>query len=292
MGESDTLGKCFFIICAISIVCAAVTGNLAMLGDAVLDGAQKAVNLTISLAGMMCLWGAVSRVAEEAGATGALAKLLRPVLRFVFPKTFSRPESRAANAITAAVCANLLGLGNAATPLALAAMQAMDSEEPAPAGDDDANTTSGYIISRASGENNIKAQYGAVSRRDKSGAHVMKSPDKTAGLREETVANKKQAPDKLARGTVKSNAPKCAATDDMVTFTALGASSISLLPVNLIAMRRAAGSAAPYAIVAPVWICSSVCALLAVVLCRLLNRFRAPEKRGRVVRARAGVITP
>lgn len=59
------------------------------------------------------------------------------------------------------------------------------------------------------------------------------------------------------------------ATDDMVTFAVLGASSVNLLPTTLVALRRSAGSAAPFRIIVPIWICSATCAAIGVILSKL-----------------------
>lgn len=95
--------------------------------------------------------------------------------------------------ISANLSANLLGIGNAATPLALRAMAAMEAGNPEPG----------------------------------------------------------------------------RATDDMITLTVLNTASVSLVPTTILALRRAAGAASPYAILVPVWICSGAAAVLAVLICRL-----------------------
>ncbi len=124
------LGICFFVITAISVVTAICTGRLPALSGAVLDGAGQAVTLTLSLVGMMMLWGGVMRVLTEAGVIRVLCRILSPILRAAFPRAFRTGCAR--EEITAAVSANLLGVGNAATPLALAAMEKMQRENPTP----------------------------------------------------------------------------------------------------------------------------------------------------------------
>lgn len=86
--------------------------------------AGAAVQLVISLAGIMCLWNGLLSVANKAGITRMLSRLLAPAIRFLFKGL--DPESDAAQAITMNVSANILGLGNAATPLGLAAMKELD----------------------------------------------------------------------------------------------------------------------------------------------------------------------
>lgn len=186
--------KCFFSLSAVSLVFAAATGNLTEMSNAVLDGASRTVTLLLALAGSMCLWSGVMEVLKEAGAIGVLARVLAPVLRRLFPEAWKSKE--AGEAICAAISANILGIGNAATPLALGAMREMQKINPTP---------------------------------EKAG-------------------------------------------NDMVRFAVLGASSLDLLPTTIIALRRAAGSAAPYGIIVPVWICSLASSAAAIALTGLFSR--------------------
>lgn len=185
------LGKIFGTLCLIALVYGVGAGNGEALGNAVLDGASGAVELTISLCGMMCLWCGIMRVLQEAGVIGRLAKLCAPLLRLAFPHAAKTGEGM--EEISANLSANLLGIGNAATPLALRAMAAMEAGNPEPG----------------------------------------------------------------------------RATDDMITLTVLNTASVSLVPTTILALRRAAGAASPYAILVPVWICSGAAAVLAVLICRL-----------------------
>ena len=124
------LGKTFGIIVMISFVSSIITGNLAELGNAIIDGTSEAVKLTLSLMGMMCLWGGVMRVLEEAGIIRKLAVLIRPFLKLFFPASYRSGEG--AEEISASIAANMLGLGNAATPLALAAIEKMQTKNQTP----------------------------------------------------------------------------------------------------------------------------------------------------------------
>ena len=110
-------------ILLLSIVCAGITGNGATLSAAVPLGAQAGVTLAISIGGSLCLWSGVGLLMERIGATQALSRLLRPLLDRLFPQT--RHDPQLAGALSGNICANLLGLGNAATPLGIRAAQAM-----------------------------------------------------------------------------------------------------------------------------------------------------------------------
>lgn len=124
------LGAVFAILILLSILSAAATGNLAALSDAALDGAARAVTLTLSLGGMMCLFGGVMRLLSAAGLLTRLTRLLRPLLAYVFPQAAKTGEGL--DEISANLAANLLGVGNAATPFAIAAMEKLQKHNPAP----------------------------------------------------------------------------------------------------------------------------------------------------------------
>lgn len=107
----------------VSILCALATGRMGELSGAVLSGAADAVQLVISLLGMMCLWTGLMKIAEKGGLTAILAKLFSPVMTRLFPDY--KKDSPAIKAICMNITANLLGLGNAATPMGIAAMKEM-----------------------------------------------------------------------------------------------------------------------------------------------------------------------
>lgn len=106
-----------------SLVCGAVYGTLGDVTAAAMEGASAAVELTLSMAGALCLWSGVMTVLERSGLTEGLARLFRPLLRRILPRASRDPDTLAA--VSANVSANLLGLGNAATPLGIRAAQRM-----------------------------------------------------------------------------------------------------------------------------------------------------------------------
>jgi len=108
---------------ASGIVVAGINGQIEVVTKAALDAAREAVNLCLNLVGVMCLWLGIMRIAEQAGAVEALAKLLRPVTVRLFPSI--PPHHPAMGAIILNLSANILGLGSAATPFGLRAMQEM-----------------------------------------------------------------------------------------------------------------------------------------------------------------------
>lgn len=106
---------------AVSLLSAAISGNGAALSAAVANGAQAGAALAMSIAGSICLWTGVGKLMEHAGLTGLLSRFLRPLLCRVFPS--SRNDTTLANFLSANICANFLGLGNAATPMGIQAAQ-------------------------------------------------------------------------------------------------------------------------------------------------------------------------
>lgn len=197
------LGKIFGILCLISLGFGIFEGNIIPMADAVIDGAAASVRLLLSLTGMMCLWCGMMNVLTEAGVIRRLSRLLHPILRFCFPKAAACGEG--IEEISANISANLLGIGNAATPLALRAMEKLQRHNPDP--------------SRASSE--------------------------------------------------------------QITLAVLNTAPLTLLPANILALRRAAGSSDPYSIMLPVWITSALCTLFAVLLTVALGRLADKKKNGR-----------
>ena len=188
------LGKIFGAIVMISLVSGILLGSTTELSNAVIDGAKGAVQLTLSLCGIMSLWCGVMKVMERAGVIEKLSSLLRPLLRIFFPDAYKRGVG--IGEISANISANLLGIGNASTPFALKAMEKLQS------------------------------------------------------------INKY---------------PTCASAD-MITLAVMNTASVNLIPTTIITLRRAAGASEPYSVIAPIWIVSISCSLMALTLCALMRK--------------------
>ena len=113
-----------FII--ISIIYAIISGNLNNLNKAIFDSVESAVQFSISLLGMTCLWSGLMEIALNTNIINFLTKLLRPIITFLF--TDVKKESKVNKNITMNIIANILGLGNAATPLGLKAIEELQKE--------------------------------------------------------------------------------------------------------------------------------------------------------------------
>ena len=119
---------------AVSFLAAAFLGNGGALSAAIPKGAQEGFLLAVSLAGSICLWTGVGKLMERAGLTGLLSKLLRPLLGRLFPSV--KKDAHLENCLSANVCANFLGLGNAATPMGIQAAQCLAREQKGIAGNE------------------------------------------------------------------------------------------------------------------------------------------------------------
>ncbi len=115
------MGAVVIILCVVSVVASLVFGNVNELSAAAVSGATQAFELVLKLAGGLCFWSGLMRIAQKAGICDAISKLLRPLLKIIFPKL--NPKSNAVKLISMNISANLLGLGNAATPFGVAAMK-------------------------------------------------------------------------------------------------------------------------------------------------------------------------
>lgn len=187
------LGKIFAILCLTAVLFGTITGQLPAVAAAIPDGAGTAVEVTLTLLGMMCLWSGVMQVLSDAGAIRLLSRLFAPILRHVFPKAYRTGEGY--EEICATLSANFLGVGNAATPFALCAMKKMQKHNPTP-----------------------------------------KEAD-----------------------------------NEQITLAIMSTASLTLVPANLLALRRAAGSADPFCIMIPVWITSLLCTAFALLLTSFLR---------------------
>lgn len=107
----------------LSVLFGLATGQLDAVSEAALSGASSAVELSLTMAGVLCLWSGVMEIMNVCGISGGLARLFRPLLRRLLPQASRDSETLAA--VSANVSANLLGLGNAATPLGIQAARRM-----------------------------------------------------------------------------------------------------------------------------------------------------------------------
>lgn len=170
------------------------TGRADAVSQAALDGAKDAALLCVSLIGAYILWLGVLNVAKEAGLVDAIARRMRGVIRWLFPSV--PPGGAASGFITLNIVANMLGMGNAATPFGLKAMKELQAI----------------------------------------------NPDKTR------------------------------ASDAMCMFLVVNASSVQLLPLTVIALRSAAGSASPGDIVITALLATTVTTAVGITAAKIMRR--------------------
>lgn len=120
----------WLILLVIGILVAAFTGRIDTVTVSAMKAAELGVEVVIELIGVMSLWLGLMRLAEDAGFVRGIAKFFGPAIRKLFPSL--KPDSPAMGAIIMNLSANILGLGNAATPFGLKAMQELQKENPEP----------------------------------------------------------------------------------------------------------------------------------------------------------------
>lgn len=108
---------------AVSIIFALFLGTGSQIAAAIPAGAQAGVSLAVAMAGSICLWTGAGKLMEHIGLTEVLSRLFRPVLYRLFPSC--RSDSALRSSLSANICANLLGLGNAATPMGILSARRM-----------------------------------------------------------------------------------------------------------------------------------------------------------------------
>lgn len=113
----------WLILLLLSTLTGLLTGNAQAVGAAALSGAQSAVTLILSMAGAICLWSALAKLMDASGLMHKLTRLFQPLLRRLFPDAAA--DAQTMQFLCANVSANLLGLGNAATPMGINAVRRM-----------------------------------------------------------------------------------------------------------------------------------------------------------------------
>ncbi|HET9754377.1 MAG TPA: nucleoside recognition domain-containing protein [Myxococcales bacterium] len=123
----------FVLLLVAAALAGAVRGDVKAVGQGAFDGASQGVTLAIGLIGVMALWLGLMRIAEKAGLVEKLARAVRPIFRPLFPGIpASEAGDRALSAMLLNIAANMLGLGNAATPFGIKAMEELEKLNPTP----------------------------------------------------------------------------------------------------------------------------------------------------------------
>ncbi len=214
----------------IGVVYGALNGTLPSLTDAALSSAKEAVTLCITMLGVMSFWMGLMRIAQKAGIISGATRKLMPFLRFLFPRL---PADHPANGYIATnMIANIFGLGWAATPAGLKAMEALAELEE----DRREFPSLGRLKSHSA--------QAKGTRRVKSGA----LPDRAKGAM-----------------------PPGVASSEMCNFLIINISSLQLIPVNIIAYRGQYGSVNPAAIVGPAIVATILSTGAGILFCKLAD---------------------
>lgn len=115
-----------FII--VSVIFAILSGNLSDLNKSILDSTTSTVELCLTLLGTMTLWSGIMKIASKTTVINKISALLSPIMKFLFPKY--KKGTNIYKEISMNMVANILGLGNAATPLGIKAMKSMQEDNP------------------------------------------------------------------------------------------------------------------------------------------------------------------
>ncbi len=159
------MGKLWTGMVMVSLVCAFVNGRMSELSASVMEGAAASCELCLSIAGMVMFWSGIMEVMRRSGLMEKLARLMRPAVGFIFPAAKAHPDIM--GDICANISANLLGLGNAATPAGIRAAQGLQRINRSPLASEDmcmlviVNTASLQLIPTTIGA--IRAGCGAAA---------------------------------------------------------------------------------------------------------------------------------
>lgn len=112
----------------VAVICAILTGDISEVSGSILSAGTDAVSLCIKLMGVMCLWSGLMNIAQKSGLCKIISHFMSPVLRLLMPTL--QNDSESIESVSMNITANLLGLGNAATPLGLKAVANMKKHSP------------------------------------------------------------------------------------------------------------------------------------------------------------------
>ena len=215
------------------ILWGALHGQMTAVTDGAIQASKEAVTLCVTMLGVMTLWTGVLEIGHRSGLVDQLAGRMGPILTFLFPRL--DPDGEARKQISVNMIANILGLGGAATPAGLKAMEELKKVE------------------------EERRKGGAAGRKDTPGQEDTAGRKDTPG-QEETAGQRAAA---RQAGT---------ASNEMCTFLIINISSLQLIPMNMIAYRSQYGSVNPTAIVGPALAATFISTVVAVIFCRVMDR--------------------
>lgn len=247
---------------AAGIFWAAFHGNMGEVTNGLLDSAKEAVTLGITMLGIMSFWCGILKIGERAGLIEALTEKMRPVIRFLFPNL---PDGHPAGKYIATnMIANMLGLGWAATPAGLKAMEELGKLEEERrsicVGDKNQDSEKINIVCDIQKNQTFEKNRNKIRQERKlKNLALDKSVQKEPGKLIKDTGLARQA------GT---------ASNEMCTFLIVNISSLQLIPINMIAYRSQYGSVNPAAIAGPALLATIASTAAGVAFCKVIDRRR------------------
>ncbi len=248
---------------AAGIFWAAFHGNMGAMTNGLLDSAKEAVTLGITMLGIMSFWCGILKIGERAGLIEALTEKMRPVIRFLFPNL---PDGHPAGKYIATnMIANMLGLGWAATPAGVKAMEELGKLEEerrnlCVSGKDEQSKKTGTVWNTQKNQTSEKIRDEAKQERTLRNIDLDKRVQKELEKRDRRIKNIGSA---RQAGT---------ANNEMCTFLIVNISSLQLIPINMIAYRSQYGSVNPAAIAGPALLATIASTAAGVVFCKVMDR--------------------
>ncbi|MCC8026715.1 MAG: nucleoside recognition protein [Clostridium sp.] len=256
------------------ILWGAFHGQLQAVTDGALQASKEAVALCITMLGVMTLWTGVLEIAHRAGLVDQLSEKMSPVLSFLFPRL--EPEGEARKQIAVNMIANVLGLGWAATPAGLRAMEELKKVEEERREKESRGEPVQGTGSRGKPVQGIGSRGEPVQRTGSRGEPVQRTGSRTErkeSWEEEPVPKTLQGMGQKGRrlaGAGKAQPPGTA-SNEMCTFLIINISSLQLIPMNMIAYRSQYKSVNPGAIVGPALAATLISTVVAVVYCKIMD---------------------
>lgn len=228
------------IMIAVGILYGAFTGNIEAVSNAALDSAKEAVDLCITMIGIMGLWVGLMEIAQKSGLIAKMTRGIQPFISFMFPGV---PKGHIAREyISTNIIANIMGLGWACTPAGLKAMEALQEL------------------------NEAKCAQNCADAAGRYGIRDMRAVKAAGGRKAEMIP--------IAGCEGRAGFDPKVASNEMCTFLILNISSLQLIPVSMIAYRSQYGSASPTAIVGPAIVATLVSTLVGVAFAKVMDRGR------------------
>ncbi len=232
----------FMII--IGIMYSVITGNVQEVSNGLLEASKDAVAMCVTMLGILSFWLGIMEIGKKAGIISQLTKIVNPFVDFLFPKIPKDHKSR--EYITTNIIANILGLGWAATPPGLKAMEELANLEKERGNPEYTDQKETKYNKDSAGKNKIEKKNNKIKE---------KTNNTSSNDKNEKIRN---------------------ASDEMCAFLVINISSLQLIPINIIAYRSQYGSVNPAAIVVPAIVATFVSTVVGIIFCKIMQKKSSP----------------